>query len=251
MINCLSFSLFCKRLISLAVCLALAAGAAAPAPSATQLPEADDGTYRYLAIGNSIVRHPECEYWWNDAGMAASDAEHDYFHIVTEYLKEQHPSVEAAAVGFVEWEIASAGDRSVYSLIDQYLTKDLNLITVQLSENVSQTRGLGKRLAELVRYIQKRCPKAELILVDDFWDDAKSEIKKKAARTLGIPFANLSAIRGREEYMRYVGDWVTGSDGQPHFIEREDVARHPNDKGMQAIAQAIISQMRKGPRLPD
>ena len=38
---------------------------------------------------------------------------------------------------------------------------------------------------------------------------------------------------------------VFGMDGSIHFIDREDVAQHPNDKGMKAIADAIIKQIKK------
>jgi hypothetical protein len=39
-----------------------------------------------LAIGNSITTHGKCSYWWSNAGMAASDELHDYFHIVKNIL---------------------------------------------------------------------------------------------------------------------------------------------------------------------
>ena len=242
MINSLLNYILRKRFFPLIAWLAAAASAVLPFSSVQTL---SGEPFRYLAIGNSITRHPECAYWWSEAGMAASQPERDYFHIVTDYLAEEHESVSASAVNFVEWEIAAADKSSTYSVIDPLLSEDLDLITLQLSENAVQSRSLGKNLADLVRYIQKKCPKAQLIIVDDFWSNAKSSAKKKTARSLNIPFADLSAIRGKEEYMQSLGSVVYGSDGGAHIIDREDVAKHPNDKGMAAIAQAIIKQIKK------
>ncbi len=45
----------------------------------------EDGI-NYLAIGNSITLHPINSFWWNEIGMAASDAQYDYFHIVLSHL---------------------------------------------------------------------------------------------------------------------------------------------------------------------
>lgn len=201
-------------------------------------------SYDYLAIGNSITRHPECEYWWNDIGMAASEEGRDYFHIVAAYLQEQHEAVNARAVNLVEWETAYSKDRSdAYALIDPYLTADLDLITLQLSENAFLSRRLGEDYERLIRHIQEKCPQADLILIDDFWSGGKSAVKKRAAERLSLPFADLSGIRGDPTYQWKLGDTVYDSDGQPHIIENPDVARHPNDQAMAHIAGQIIRLM--------
>ena len=242
MANSLLYAILCQRFFPLIAWLTIAASAAFPTLPAQ---EPAEETFQYLAIGNSITRHPECEYWWSDAGMAASEPSRDYFHIVTEYLMENHESVSATAINYVEWELAASDKAATYSVIDPFLNEKLGLITLQLSENAPMSRSLGKNLADLVRHIQKECPNAHVIVVDDFWSDAKSSAKKKTARSLGVPFANLSAIRGKKEYMQMLGGMVNGSDGEVHIIDREDVARHPNDEGMKAIAQAIIKQIQK------
>ena len=205
----------------------------------------DQTDFHYLAIGNSITRHPVCEYWWNESGMAASTAENDYFHLVTAYLRERFDGVTAQAVNFVEWEIAEKDRAATYAVIDPYLTDDLDLITLQLSENVQKGNNFERMYADLIRHIQKKCPQADIILVDDFWSKPKSQSKRKTAEKLGLPFADLSAIRGNPAFMSSVGSVVYDADGQPHVIEREDVARHPNDYGMAFISQAIIEQIEK------
>lgn len=243
MIKELLSSLLRLRFYPLIAWLTLAASAAGFPSAAVQTPS--EAPYRYLAIGNSITRHPECVYWWSEAGMAASTPEQDYFHLVTNYLTEKHASVAAEAINYVEWEKAVTDKASTYSIIDPYLSEDIDLITVQLSENARMNRGLERSFKDLLRHIRKKCPNAQVILVDDFWSDAKSAAKKKAAESLKIPFADLSDIRGKEEYKQTVGGAVYGSDGEIHFIDLENVANHPNDAGMEAIAQAIIRQIEK------
>lgn len=43
--------------------------------------------YNALVIGNSITKHGKCDYWWGDYGMAASELNKDYFHILDQMFK--------------------------------------------------------------------------------------------------------------------------------------------------------------------
>ena len=204
--------------------------------------------YEYLAIGNSITRHGECEYWWNDIGMAASEESKDYFHIVCAFLREQHEEVRAAAVNLVEWEISGSQERpATYALIDPYLTDTLDLITLQLSENAAFSKRFARDYEALLRHIQEKCPQATVIAVDDFWSGQKSAAKKRAANRLRIPIADLSAIRGDTAFQQAVGGTVYGADSTAHVIENKDVALHPNDLGMAYIARQIISLLTGAP----
>ena len=80
MIKELLSSLLRLRFYPLIAWLTIAASAAGFPSTPVQTPS--EAPYRYLAIGNSITRHPECVYWWSEAGMAASTPEQDYFHLV-------------------------------------------------------------------------------------------------------------------------------------------------------------------------
>ena len=52
----------------------------------------EDANYKVMFIGNSITIHePKPEICWvKKCGMAASDAEHDYVHIVYKYLLSKY-----------------------------------------------------------------------------------------------------------------------------------------------------------------
>lgn len=53
-------------------------------------------------------------------------------------------------------------------LWDGYLSEKLDLVTIQLSENCSDTTTLEYDFREMVEYVQEKCPNAQIIIVDDF-----------------------------------------------------------------------------------
>ncbi len=196
--------------------------------------------YKYLAIGNSITVHGKCSYWWNPVGMAASSKDTDYFALVTKELEARYGNVEASAMSFAVWETQAHDRAQTYNTLDPHLSSDLDLVTIQLSENASDLTTFERDLEELIEHIREKCPDARIILVDDFWSDDKSKIKSRVAKNMDIQFANLGEIRGVKKYQSEMGAIVYGDDGSEHAVDHEGVAAHPGDKGMEYIAHAII-----------
>ena len=64
-----------------------------PRDASTFYMGAEDAPKRLLILGNSITRHgPNAGIGWNrDWGMAASDIDHDYVHLLQSYLNESRP----------------------------------------------------------------------------------------------------------------------------------------------------------------
>ena len=97
-----------------------------------------DNGFNYLAIGNSITKHGKCDYWWNEIGMAATEKEKDYFHLVSDFLKSKNDSFYSVAINYSIWE-TNANDRSqTFNVIAPYLSDKLDLVTIQLSENANE-----------------------------------------------------------------------------------------------------------------
>ena len=197
--------------------------------------------FNYLAIGNSITLHEISSYWWDDIGMAATTPDKDFFSLVTKHLEKTHGEVVSYAYNFHVWEITDHDRVQTYSILEPYLSPELDLITLQLSENLPNVRTFTADLKELVTYLQEACPKAQIIMVDDFWSDDRSALKKLVSLQMDIPFADLTDIRFIEEYMCGMNTIVYGEDGEPHVIDHQGVANHPGDKGMQIIADRIIA----------
>lgn len=203
----------------------------------------NEDNYNYLAIGNSITIHNTCEYWWGKYGMAASQKENDYYHlIVNELLKDR--KVTSYICGLSVWEELTHDRNQGLQFLDSYLDEQLDLITIQLSENMSDISTLTTDFIDLINYIKQKCPNTKIILIDDFWDNEKSNLKKKVAEESDVGFADLSLIRNKNEYMSEMGAEVIGDDGNVYIINHEGVAKHPNNLGMKYIAEQVLGLIR-------
>ena len=199
--------------------------------------EWSNDSYNYLAIGNSITKHPICNYWWNEIGMAASSEDKDYVHLISFALPQ--PS-KVVAYNFSVWETQSHDRAETLSLLDWYLSDKLDLVTIQLSENVSDVSTFENDYVELISYVKKGAPNAQIIVIDDFWDSGeKSMMKQLAAEQENVDFVSLEDIKEKTEYQAGLGTLVYDKDGNKHIIEHEGVAVHPGDKGMEYIAMAV------------
>lgn len=199
----------------------------------------------YLAIGNSLTIHPVMEnIWWGEWGMAATSEKKDYVHLVDAYLDETY-DVSTTAYNFADWETTTTNRSKLFSELEGYLSPDLDLITIQLGENITDGLDtLNQDYIELVQYIKEECPNAQIIILDEFcWP--KPEIQaaqKQAADTFGLTYIELSEIRS-DAYRAGLGTNVMGEDGQWHTITEATVAEHPNDDGMRYIANQIIANL--------
>ena len=205
----------------------------------------DDG-YNYLAIGNSITIHRECDYWWNEIGMAASDENHDYFHYVLEYLERENGDVKAVPYSFIVWETQGYDRAETLSFLDSYLSEKLDLITIQLGENVTDTNTYQEDFVSLINYVKEKAPNARIVVIDDFWiRDNRAELKKNAAEETGVEFVSLEGIADNEQYYCGLGTTVYDKEGNAHIVEHGGVAAHPGDEGMLVIAEAVIKTLKK------
>ena len=212
-----------------------------------------DNEYNYLAIGNSITWHGIEDIWWNEIGMAASDEQHDYFHLVLKYLEENNDSVKGVTYNFVEWETCSGDRDETLEYLDQYLWPEIDLVTIQLGENahlsgdVSTLEAFQVDFTSLINYVKEKAPNARILVIDDFWSDGyRNERKKNAADQTGVEFVSLEGITNNRDYYCGLNTIVYDKDGGEHIVEHNGVAEHPGDKGMAAIASRIIEVLKDG-----
>jgi len=115
--------------------------------------------------------------------------------------------------------------------LDKYLSDELDLITIQLSENVSDVSTFREDFEELCRYIIQKSPSAQIIVIDDFWDSGeKSSMKVNATRSCNVDFVSLDEIKGNADYQAGLGTIVYDQNGNGHVIEHEGVAGHDSVK---------------------
>lgn len=203
-----------------------------------------DDSFNYLCIGNSISKHPITDFWWNENGMAASTLDKDYYHRVVDYLKQKHEKVNAEVVNLAVWEVQSHDRGETLDFFKPYLSDKLDLVSIQLGENASNIDTFKQDYIELINYVKKSCPKAKILIVGDFWEcKDRDEQKKAAALACNVDYVSLEGIKDNQEYFAGIGTVVFDRDGKEHIIEHDGVARHPGDKGMEAIAGKVVEKL--------
>lgn len=198
------------------------------------------GLYRYLAIGNSITLHAKSDYWFSECGMAASSDSRDYFHLIaTEIGKKK--SVFATAVNFSTWEMNSHDRSQTISQIDLFLDIELDLITIQLGENITDWSMLDTDFSTLIDYIVKKCPNTEIVIIGNFWRNNEVEsIKVACAVAKNRKYISLSDLWDKKEYQCGIGTVVFGDDGISHPVTHGGVAIHPGDFGHFVYYERIL-----------
>lgn len=206
-----------------------------------------DESYDCLFIGNSITAHPVCDKWWSAYGMGATSPEKDYAHQVVSGLTQMGLSVNFDVTSVSEWESRTSIRDQILAGIDRFFVKPYDLIVIQVGDNVEKSSSFETDLDKMVTFCQKCNPDAKIILVGDFvtWygektSQAHDSIKSKIAAEHGAAFADISAIRGKSSYKIAYGTKVYGDDGKSHYVKDYGVLQHPNDLGMEYIAEKVL-----------
>lgn len=196
---------------------------------------------RVLFLGNSITLHgPKPDIGWNgNWGMAASTADKDYVHLVTQALAQRTGTVPEIRVrNIADFERNVAG-YDVDGELRELFAFDADLIVLAIGENVP---ALGSKEAQtqfrngVVNLLRAaRARRHPMIIVRScFWPDAAKDAALRAAcvEAEGV-FVDASPI-GREPLNAARSERSFSHDG---------VAGHPGDRGMQALAEAIIGAL--------
>ena len=208
--------------------------------------------YDYLAIGNSITMHPRQSYWPDAMGMGATLPQNDYYHLVSTSLAAacaaQGRTYNSAAFNYAIWEINYGKRAEVLYLLDPYLSAELELVTIQLGENaIPDPNGFAADFPALIQYIRTKAPNAKIVLIGNFWNNAVEEtVKRQCVQAYGLSYADLSAV-SVDPYITTVSSPYTfgnelayDANGVGHHCSKDAVAQHPNNKGMQYIAQCVL-----------
>ncbi len=196
---------------------------------------------RVLFLGNSITLHgPKADIGWTgNWGMAASAADRDYVHLVTRALTEK--SGEAPDVwvrNIADFERAHQGYDAGTRLREAVDFK-ADLIILAIGENVPALKTIEAQerfqadVTGLLRTLQgDRQP--TILVRSCFWaNPAKDTALREAGRAVGAIFVDIRDLGSQEEnYARSERDH-----------EHAGVARHPGDRGMAAIARALIAAL--------
>jgi alpha-galactosidase len=197
---------------------------------------------KVLFVGNSITSHgPKADIdWHGNWGMAATSKDKDYVHLVAKALAAKHglpPTVMVKNVA--DFERAHA----TYDIAGKFADAagfKADLIVLCIGENVPALKTpeaqakYQERVTELLKTL-KANPKAAIIVRSSFWANAtKDGAMRQACETVGGTFVDISALsKDEQNYAR---------SERPY--KHAGVANHPGDRGMAAIAEAIVKAVK-------
>ncbi len=207
---------------------------------------------KVLFIGNSLLLGMFGKY-----GMCASAPDKDYYHYVTEYIKEKNPSCSFSKLhgaGFEGLPSPDAFEEWFYSTDNQItgrptaksFTDDIDLIFIQLGDNINteEKEDVFKKTAFLlVDDIKKHCPSAQIVWIYGWYNrDRTFETIKAVAEKYGIATVDIEFFMIPKNHAKR-GQISVGPDGEP-IVVKDHWITHPGDEGFKEIAQKIIKNLK-------
>ena len=193
---------------------------------------------RILFLGNSITLHgPKPDIGWTgNWGMAASSEDKDYVHLVASAIARHTGSTPQIKVSNIADFERNYATYDVAGQLKDLFAFDPDLVVLAIGENVP---GLGSAEAKaqfkagvmriLGCALAKRHP---LVVVRScFWADAaKDQALQQACQEAGGMFVNAGPLGGE----------AANAARSERPFKHEGVASHPGDRGMKALAAAIV-----------
>lgn len=223
----------------------LFAGLTLNSPTAIQAQDskAASSYAKVLFLGNSITKHgPKADIdWTGNWGMAATSEANDYVHQVMAGLRQrQSATPEMLVKNIADFERSHVGYDLDGKLAEAFAFK-ADLIILAIGENVPALKTDEAKAAfkaELMKLLQKLQGehKPTILVRSSFWaNTVKDQILQECCEAVGGIFVNISTL-GKDE-SNY------GRAERPY--KHSGVANHPGDKGMKAIAEALLAALPK------
>jgi uncharacterized protein len=198
---------------------------------------------RILFLGNSITLHgPKADIGWTgNWGMAASSEDKDYVHLVASALARHTGAVPTIMVRNIADFERGYPTYDVDLHLKDLFAFDPDLVVLAIGENVPAltTEDAKAQFKAAVMQIM-RCAMAKrrpLVVVRScFWADAaKDDALRQACQEADGIFVDAGPL-GRDAANAARSERTFAHDG---------VAGHPGDKGMRALADAIVGAVLK------
>ncbi|MHB8863741.1 MAG: beta-L-arabinofuranosidase domain-containing protein [Pirellulaceae bacterium] len=193
---------------------------------------------RILYLGNSITWHgASTEIGWHGAwGMAASSEDKDYVHLVTRAIAEHTGSSPEIVVRNIADFERNYATYDVDEQMKELFAFDPDLVVLAIGENVpaldsDEAKAAFKSgVTSILRCaLARRHPM--IVVRTCFWADAaKDDVLREACQEAGGILVEAGAIGS---------DPANAARAERSFAH-DGVAGHPGDRGMHALADAII-----------
>jgi hypothetical protein len=199
---------------------------------------------RILFFGNSITYHPpKPEIDWTGAwGMAASDASHDYVHLLTgDIAAAAGATPETMATYNLDWEQNYSAYNYGVSSFQSQLALRPNIVVVAVGENVvslatSQSQDSYAAAFRTLLTQFKNDGNPTIFVRSEFWaDPTKDGIMKQVTESMGGIYVDLDNPGANPLYA------ASSELGNPWHAT--GFSSHPGDAGMQAVAESLFGSM--------
>jgi len=210
--------------------------------------------HKWLAIGDSITQHgPKPELLWSGEvrGMAASEVQKDYVHVLQALIQERYPkSVQDVKIVGRLGKLGAGTMDQMSTVVSDLNTWGADLITIQLGENdrLSEmgAEGFEARYRGLVDGLLARSDRP-VIVCTGVWAVGNPPGDQKRTYLKGSEGAIKEEIIEkicREKGLIYVPVAPFALDPANHGSgETPGVKWHPNDAGMRAYAERIFAAL--------
>lgn len=200
------------------------------------------GGGKILFLGNSLTSHgakPSIG-WTNNCGMAATALDKDYVHLLTAAIAAQTAKPPRIMVGNISDFERGYATYDVAAKAQPFVAFKADLVILAIGENVGALTNAAAKMAfkdSLVRLLTalKQGGDPAIFVRSCFWaSTAKDALLKQACAEVGGVFVDIGAL-GKDEanYAR-----------SERKIAHAGVANHPGDRGMQAIADALLAALK-------
>lgn len=199
---------------------------------------------RILYLGNSITYHPSLPSinWYGAWGMAASSADKDYVHVLTNKIAQAAgatPSIMTTNIFTFE---TNYNNYDVATNLQAELAFHPDIVVLAIGENVASLNTAEAQANYATAYgnllaILKSNGNPTIFTRSCFWaDPTKDQIMKTATLAASDYFVDISSLGANPANYAY---------SDPTFAAAEFSAfnTHPGDTGMAAIADALYASM--------
>jgi alpha-galactosidase len=193
---------------------------------------------KVLFLGNSITKHgPKADIdWTGNWGMAASAERKDYVHLVTGALSEKQGATPEVLVQNIADFERSYADYDIAGKLKDALAFKADLVIVAIGENTPALKSpedMARFQASITRLLSafKSDNQPTILVRSCFWvNAAKDDALQKACDAVHGLYVNISELSKAEvNFAR-----------SERLFKHAGVANHPGDRGMAAIAGAIL-----------
>jgi len=191
-------------------------------------------------LGNSISLHGIVEGLWEyESGMAASDLEHDYIHILLNKISEEKQcGIEYIVINISDFE----RDFENFDTNRLEIVREFNpeIIIFQIGENISteMLRIKGETFVKNYLSLIEYCNSKETIVCLPFWPvKEKLKLITEVALKAGVYIVDLSHLGSGIEPLNF----ASAEKKYTHV----GVGAHPGNYGMENIANVIYITINK------